>query len=132
MEDTLTISVDYIDRLIEGLLMNMMKASTKNNYLHVWNSFNKFLVQLDRLSDNWEDRTALFGAYLTDSGVQSSTLKSYFSTIKGVLKLDNYIWKEEKVILSSLTQACKLKNDQLKTHLPIKISLLEIILFELE
>ena len=113
-------------------MMNTMKPSTKQNYLNVWKLCNKFLVQLDRLPNNWEDRTALFCAYLINSGIQSSTLKSYISAIKGVLKLDNYVWDDGKVIFASLTRVCKLANDKVKTRLPIKIGLLELLLFELE
>ena len=34
------------------------------------------------------------------------------------------------MVLTSLTKACKLKNDQIRTHLPIGRKLLDIILFE--
>ena len=66
-----------------------------------------------------------------DGGVQSSTLKSYFSAIKHVLKQDGYQWDDKKAILSSLVRGCKLENDQLKIRLPIKKGLLEQLLFEL-
>ena len=79
---------------------------------------------------DWEQRTALFGAYLVDKGVQSSTLKSYFSTIKHVLKQDGYRWDDDKALLSSLVRSCKLVNDRYKIRLPIKASLLELLLFE--
>ena len=74
----------------------------------------------------------MFGAYLVDKGVQSSTLKSYFSTIKYILRQDGYKWDEDKVILSSLVRGCKLENDRLKVRLPIQKGLMELLLFELE
>ena len=80
---------------------------------------------------SWEEKTALFGAYLVENGVQSSTLKSYFSAIKHILKLDGYNWDDKKVLLSSLVRSCKLVNDTVKTRLPIQKGLLEMILFEL-
>ena len=80
----------------------------------------------------WEEKTALFGAYLVENGIQSSTLKSYFSAIKHVLKLDGYNWDENKVLLSALVRSCKLENDIVKTRLPIQKGLLEILLFEIE
>ena len=94
---------------------------------------NKFLLNLDsRLIVSWEEKTALFGAYLVDNGIQSSTLKSYFSAIKHVLKLDGYQWDDTKVLLSSLVRSCKLVNDKVKTRLPIQKGLLEMLLFEID
>ena len=80
----------------------------------------------------WEDRTSLFMAYLIDKGVQSSTIKSYVSAIKRTLLNDKYKWKDELILLTSLTKACKLVNDSVRTRLPIHCSLLEMILFELQ
>ena len=69
------------------------RKSTTDNYLGIWRSLNKFSLNLDdRLTGSWEEKTALFGAYLVECGIQSSTLKSYFSAIKHVLKLDGYEW----------------------------------------
>ena len=76
---------------------------------------------------SWEERTSLFGAYLVDKGVQSSTLKSYFSAIKHVLKQDGYLWEDKKALLSSLVKGCKLENDRVKIRLPIQRGLLELI-----
>ena len=81
---------------------------------------------------SWEEKTALFGAYLVDNGIQSSTFKSYFSAIKHVLKLDGYQWDDNKVLLSSLVRSCQLVNDRVKTRLPIQKGLLEMLLFEIE
>ena len=67
-----------------------------------------------------------------DNGIQSSTLKSYFSAIKHILKLDGYQWDDRKVLLSSLARSCRLVNDRVKTRLPIQKGLLEMILFELK
>ena len=74
----------------------------------------------------------MFGAYLVDKGIQSSTLKSYFSAIKHVLKQDGYIWSDSRAILSSLVRGCKLENDRVKIRLPIHKGLMELLLFELE
>ena len=111
---------------------NQTRESTTNNYLCVWRNLNKFLLNLDtRLSSSWEQKTALFGAYLVDNGVQSSTLKSYFSAIKHILKLDGYQWDDNKVLLNVLVRSCKLENDVVKTRLPIQKGLLEMLLFEI-
>ena len=37
-----------------------------------------------------------------------------------------------KILLGAMTRACKRNNDVVKTRLPIHISLLELMLFELE
>ena len=100
-------------------------------YHRVWNSFNKFLIRLNK-PDNWEDRVLLFSAYLIQNGNQSSTVKSYVSAIKSVLKDDGYTWNENAVILGSLTRACRVLNDIVTNRFPIRIGLLELILFEVE
>ena len=106
----------------------------KENYLTVWRAFNKFLVRLDRQTyrHSWEERTSLFATYLINQGTQSSTLKSYFSAIKFMVKLVGYEWDDNKVILTLLTKSCRLRNDSVMTRLPIQHNLLEMLLFEIE
>ena len=119
--------------MLEKLKNNQTRESTSNNYLMIWRKLNKFLLSLDnKLICSWEEKTALFGAYLVDCGVQSSTLKSYFSAIKHILKLDGYKWDEGKVLLSALVRGCRLVNDKVKTRLPIQKGLLEMLLFEIK
>ena len=101
-------------------------------YLSIWRQFNKFLVRLDKRPDSWEDRLSLFGAHLVDSGYQSSTLRSYFSGIRHMLKADGYHWDENKIFLNTLVRACKIQDDKRKTRLPISFNLLELMLFELQ
>ena len=118
---------------MERLKNRQTRSSTSATYLSIWRHLNKFILRLDhREKIYWEDRTALFGAYLVDKGVQSSTLRSYFSAIKHILKQDGYPWDDNKALLSSLVRGCKLENDQLKVRLPIQRGLFEMILFELE
>ena len=116
--------------VIDRLNSQRVRKSTAQNYLKVWRIFNKFLIRLDWRPQSWEDKTALFCAYLIDKGNQSTTVRSYVSAIKAILKDDGYHWNQEKILISSFTQACKLKNDVLKCRLPISRNLLEIILFE--
>ena len=112
------------------LQQKQRRSSTSENYFKIWRAFNNFLVKLDRRPKTWEDRVALYCAYLTDEGAQSQTIKSYISAIKSVLRDDNYEWNENQVALSSLTRACKIVNDTVRTRLPIYCNLLETILFE--
>ena len=74
---------------------------------------------------------SLYGAYLVNQGTQSSTIRSYTSAIKCILCMDGYKWKDDEMLLHTLTRACRLINDQVKTRMPIQIGLLEILLFEL-
>ena len=107
------------------------RDSTAKNYLSVWRQFNKFLINLDSKPALWEDRTTLFIGHLINNGMQSSSVKSYVSAIKKTLVLDGYNWDDNLVLIRSLANACKIINDQVRTHLPIHCRLLEIILYEL-
>ena len=121
-----------MEQVLERLKSMQTRKSTQNNYHGVWRNFNKFLFRLDYQRCSWEKHTSLFSAYLVDQGVQSSTLKSYFTVIKSVLKTDGYPWNDEKVLLNILTRSCRLQNNSVKTRLPIHKRLLEAILFEAE
>ena len=61
----------------------------------------------------------LFIAQLIEEGMQSSTVKSYISAIKTTLITDGYTWDNSKILLSSLTRACKVVKDHVRTRLPI-------------
>ena len=80
----------------------------------------------------WEDRAALFCAHLVEMGRQSQTVRSYVSAIKKVLISDGYNWDNRLILMQSITKACRIKNDRVRTRLPIKIGLLELILFEVQ
>ena len=126
------ISVHHISNILERLKNKQVRSSTAANYLSVWRHLNKFIIRLDyRDNLSWEQKTALFRAYLVDGEVQSSTLKSYFSAIKHVLKQDGYPWNDKIALLDSLVRSCKLENDRLKIRLPIKKKLLELLMFEI-
>ena len=84
------------------------------------------------MPSSWEELTSLFVTYLVDSGIQSSTVRSYVSAIKWTLINDKYNWQDEQVLLGSLTWACKLVNDKVRMRQPIHCSLLEMILFEVK
>ena len=89
-------------------------------------------LKLDHNPELWEDRATLFIGYLTDNGMQSSTVKSYVSAIKATLILDGYKWNDDLVLVRSLAKACRLVNDTVHTRLPIHCGLLEMILFEVQ
>ena len=89
------------------------------------------MIQLDHIPATWEEKTSLYCAFLFDEGYQSSTIKSYTSAIKHKLLADQYQWDDNLVLLSTIVKACKLENDTILTRLPIKIKLLEALVFEL-
>ena len=75
-------------------------------------------------------RVVLYAAFLVEKGRQSSTIKSYISAIKFILKADGYEWDNSKMLLQTIVCACRIENDRIKTRYPIQIGLLEILLFE--
>ena len=125
--------MEYVNNLLEKLRNKQTRDSTSRTYLRVWRQLNKFIINLDyRDNLSWEQKTALFGAYLIEGGIQSSTLKSYFSAIKHVLRLDGYVWDDKMFLLDSLARSCKLVNGKVKIRLPIQKGLFELLLFEME
>ena len=64
--------------------------------------------------------------------MQSATVKTDVSAIKRLLIDDGYDWDDQKILLGSLTSACKLINDKVHLRLPIQCNLLEMILFEVQ
>ena len=122
-----------MENLIEQLKCENNKGTTKNNYYQIWRKFNEFIIQLDHIPKSWEQRTALYCGYLiVEKKLQSATVRSYISGIKSVLKNDGYMWDDGFVLLSVLTKSCKLKNDMVKTRLPIQVGLLDLILFDVK
>ena len=127
------LSTEHLRNILDKLRNQKHKSSTRKMHYGVWRKLNEFLVKLDYIPPAWEDKIALYCAYLVSvKNVQSSTLKSYLSAIKSVLADDGFIWEQDKVLLSSLIRSCKYENDTLKNRLPIRRNLLELILFHVE
>ena len=126
------ISTNSLKSTAERLKQKSNRESTRNSYLNTWRRFNDFVIRLDVKPTSWEERAYLFAAYLVDRGIQSNTVRSYMSAIKRILVDDGYMWNDQKLLLSSLTRACKLINDRVRTRLPIQLGLLELLLFEVQ
>ena len=126
------ISTTAIEQIVDNLKNKRHRDSTRENYYCVWRTFNEFFIQLDRKPDTWEDRIILFVGYLITKKLQSSTIRSYVSAIKGVLHDDGYQVCEDKYLLTSLTRACKYVNDQVRTRLPIQKGLLRLLLKQID
>ena len=126
------ISTKHVQSIIEKLMCQTRRSSTNKNYLQIWRQFNKFVINLDVKPPTWEDRVTLFIGYKIENGMQSSTVKCYVTAIKKLLVDDGYKWNDQKVLLGSLTRACRLINDKVYTRLPIQCGLLELIIFEVQ
>ena len=123
-----SISTKNLEIYVTKLKNNRNRESTKRNYYTVWRTFNEFFIKLDRKPKSWEDRLILFVGYLISRNRKSSTIKSYVSAIKSVLAQDGVFLSEDRFLLTSLTKACKLVNDKVRTRLPIQKGMLNIII----
>ena len=127
------LSAAYLEGLMDQLKNESHQNSTKGTYYNVWKNFNQFLIKLDRMPKTWEERLSLYCTYLiVIKKRKSTTIRSYISGIKHILKVDGYDWSDDKVLLNTLTRSCKLKNDKLKVRLPIQKGLLDLILFRIQ
>ena len=121
-----------ITNIIEDLRLNQHRDSTKRTYYTVWRLFNRFFIRLVKKPQPWGDRLTLFVGYLIQKKKQSTTIKSYISAIKAVLKMHKIRIREDEYLLASLTRACKLKNDRLRIRLPIQKGMLCILLKQID
>ena len=114
-------------------LMNMRhRSSTQNNYYTIWKLFSKFCLRLDFKPKSWEDRIILFIGYLVEDGKQSSTVHSYILRIKDILRQEGFKINPNQFLISSLTKACKIKNDCVRLRLPIQKGVLAILIKEVQ
>ena len=113
---------------MERLKCERIRDSTRKNYYSVWKLFNQFFVRLDVKPKEWADRIPLFVAYLVHNKYKSQTVRSYLSAIRGVLREDGIKLTTDSFLLSALTRACKLKNDRVKTQLPIHWGMLTLLI----
>ena len=122
-----------MERIVEQLKMNKHRKSTKLNYYGIWKNFNEFFIKLDIKPETWEDRLILFVGYLIDTKhCKANTVKSYISAIKAVLMDDGITLNPDHYLLNSLTKACRYKNDQVRTRLPIQKGMYQLLIDNLE
>ena len=100
-----TFSATAMRRIIERLKSQLNQPSMNQHYLAIWCQFNRFVICLNIKPNLWEERTALYVAFLVDEGMQSSIVRSYISAIKRILIDDGYPWEDNKMLLASLTKA---------------------------
>ena len=126
-----TISTSSILRILENLKNHPNRETTAQVYHSIWRKFNRFILKLDEIPQMWEERTKLYCGYLVGKGAKSATIKTYVSAIKKTLELDGYEWDNDKLMLCAITNGCKLENDRVITRLPIRVNLLEVLLYEI-
>ena len=106
-----TISTAAVRAIMETLKNGQHAGSTKLNYYAIWKSFNTFFISLDVKPNNWEDRIALFVAYLVNKGRKSTTICSYLSALRVILASLDEELNENNILLSSMVSTCKRTND---------------------
>ena len=97
-------------------------------YHHIWKLFNQFFIRLDSKPRSWEDRLILFTRFLVNNELQSSTVKTYISAIRGVLREVGMKLAENNFLIMSLTKACRLKNDVVLNRFPILKGMLKLMI----
>lgn len=102
-----------------------IKESTRKKYHQIHNQFTKFVGDLTRKPDNWEDKIHLYFTFLAETGKHKSTLKTYLSAIKKVLTIKGEtLEKLDNVALASIIKSCKYRNDEVIHRLPINYYML--------
>ena len=122
-----SLSTAAIMNIVDKLKFGRNRSTTRTAYYNVWRIFNQFFIRLDTKPRSWEERLVLFVGYLIERKRKSSTIKSYISAIKSVLKEDGEELNEDTFLLTSLTRACKYQNDQVHTLLLIRKGLVNLL-----
>ena len=126
-----SLSTRTIKQWILQLQRDRHRSSTWKNYYQIWKGFNAFYLKLDDKPDSWKEWLTLYVAFLINLKRKASTINSYISAIKAVLKDMGVEIHENRYLLTSLTCTCKIRNNQVKMKLPIQQHLLEQILIQI-
>ena len=123
-----TISTAEIRQIVEKLRVQRCRDSTRATYHRIWKIFSDFYFRLDDKPTTWEDRIILFMGHLVNNNLKSSTIRSYISALRTVLAEDGHEFDHQNFVISSLTRACKIRNDKIVHRLPIHKGVLKLIL----
>ena len=123
-----TVSTASVQAIVDHLRYQNHRQSTKLNYLGIWRNFNKFYLRLDRKPESWTQRLILYVGHLINENRKSSTIKSYISAVKSVLRAVGEQITDDELLLTALIRVCRLKNDNIQTRLPIGKDLLAVML----
>ena len=114
--------------MVDRLKNNHNRNSTNATYHRIWKKCNEFFISLDVKPKTWEECLVLFVGYLVEMDRKASTIKSYISAIKAVLRSDDQEIHEDIYLLNSLTRASRFRNHTVKTRFPIRKGLLRLLL----
>lgn len=92
-----------------------------------------FYCRLDRKPKTWDQRMALFIAYMIKNRYEKPTIQTYISGIKYILRNILHVDVDDNAFrFTALVKAARYKNNKVKLRMPIKINLLNRILEEVE
>lgn len=120
------------NRIVDKLSNSGISQSTKEMYHRVWCNFNRFLLCFDDLPTTWEEKLVLYASFLADIGNASSTVASYMSAIRYVLRQDDVVLNDNSCKLASIIRACKLHNDVVSVRMLIGFNLHNLIVEEMD
>ena len=103
--DSSKISTQIMYDILDHLKLLSKRDSMKANYYTIWKLFNKFVMKLDIIPSNWEDRIFLFLANMVNEGRKSATVRSYYSAINAVLLYHNHKVVDDFIQLTAITKA---------------------------
>ena len=98
----------------------------------MWKSFCKFFNKLDDKPEQWNDRIVLFVGYLIISKKKSSTIKSYVSALKAILRDEDIEVSEDQMLLRSLTRACRINFDHKNFKMPVRRGMINRLVASLD
>lgn len=119
-------------RIVDRLSNSDVCLDTKQMYHRIWCNFNRFLLCFDDLPTSWEEKLVLYATFLADIGNASSTVATYMSAIRYVLRHDGVELNDESCQLASIIKACKLHNDVVTVRMPIGLNLHNLIIGEID
>ena len=121
-------STQQVQAIVDRLSTERYPDGTQKMYHHIWKLFNQFFICLDSKPRSWGDRLILFTGFLVNNELQSSTVKTYVLAIRGVLREVGMKLAENNFLITSLTKACRLKNDIVLNRFPILKGMLKLMI----
>ena len=128
-----SISSNQIWSIIEKLRYKRNRSSTRKNYYVIWKTFSEFFVRLDQRPESWEDRILLYVGYLIEKKHKTSTINSYVSALKTILREEGIKVQEDQFLLNSLLRAARFRAGYSVTiRMPIQKPMLITILKQVD
>lgn len=125
------ISAEYFKMVLDELEVKAVEDSTMKVYMVAWHAINNFYCRLDNKPKPWQQRMALFIAFMIKKRFEKSTIKTYIAGIKYVLRNILHIDVDDNSFrFTALIKAARYKNNKVNIRMPIKLGLLNRILEE--